>query len=119
MKVSEYLKINLIRVLSCNPIDPHASCEVAGRLAETAQEVGSDLIYWRFQRCNPARTNGNSRNSQGTDQHSGCFLLLPGHFVLISMLSCLSLLNSRNSQFVRGQFQVAMVLKSSKWNSSL
>lgn len=117
MKVQEYLEQKLSRgAVHITLIDPSRQVpEAAGRLAETAQEVGSDLIF----------VGGSSGVTQQTltetaeavkQRISIPVLFFPtGTESLCLNLDAfmfLSLLNSRNSRFVSGtQSRVAPVLK--------
>ena len=117
MKIQSYIEEKLIEgAVHITLIDPsRQEPEAAGRLAETAQEVGSDLIF----------VGGSSGVSQRTltdtaeavkERASIPVLFFPTGTESISFnldaFLFLSLLNSRSSQFISGtQSRVAPVLK--------
>ncbi len=117
MEVKKYIDTKLSKsAVHVTLIDPSRQApEAAGRLAETAQEVGSDLIF----------VGGSSGVTQRTltetaeavkERVSIPVLYFPTGNDSISLnldaFLFLSLLNSRNSQFVSGtQSRVASLLK--------
>ncbi len=117
MKVQQYIEQKLSQgAVHITLIDPSRQVpEAAGRLAETAQEVGSDLIF----------VGGSSGVTQRTlsetaevvkEKASIPVLFFPTGTDSISLnldaFLFLSLLNSRNSQFISGtQSRVSSVLK--------
>lgn len=117
MKIKNYIEQKLSQgAVHITLIDPSRQApEAAGRLAETAQDVGSDLIF----------VGGSSGVTQHTltetaeavkQQVSIPVLFFPTGTDSISLnldaFLFLSLLNSRNSQFVSGtQSKIASVLK--------
>jgi phosphoglycerol geranylgeranyltransferase len=117
MKVREYLKNKLSQgAVHITLIDPSRQVpEAAGRLAETAQEVGSDLIF----------IGGSTGVSQRTlvetvdavkQRATIPVLFCPAGTESISLnldgFLFLSLLNSRNAHFISGTHaRIALVLK--------
>jgi len=117
MKIQNYIEQKLSQgAVHVTLIDPSRQApEAAGRLAETAQDVGSDLIF----------VGGSSGVTQHTltetaeavkKQVSIPVLFFPTGTDSVSFnldaFLFLSLLNSRNSQFVSGtQSKIASVLK--------
>jgi len=117
MKIQNYIEQKLSQgAVHVTLIDPsRQASEAAGRLAETAQDVGSDLIF----------VGGSSGVTQHTltetaeavkKQVSIPVLFFPTGSDSVSFnldaFLFLSLLNSRNSQFVSGtQSKIASVLK--------
>jgi phosphoglycerol geranylgeranyltransferase len=117
MKVKEYLKNKLIQgAVHITLIDPARQVpEAAARVAETAQEVGSDLIF----------VGGSTRVTQhvlvdtvdAVKQRSTIpVLFFPTGTESLSLnldaFLFLSLLNSRNSHFISGTHaRIALVLK--------
>ncbi len=117
MKVQEYLKNKLSQgAVHITLIDPSRQApEAAGRLAETAQEVGSDLIF----------IGGSTSVTQSTlvetaemvKQRSNIpVLFFPAGTESLSLnldaFLFLSLLNSRNTHFVSGTHaRIALILK--------
>ncbi|MEW5783741.1 MAG: geranylgeranylglyceryl/heptaprenylglyceryl phosphate synthase [Bacillota bacterium] len=117
MKVQEYLKNKLKQgAVHITLIDPSRQVpEAAGRLAETAQEVGSDLIFIGGSTTVTQRTLVETVDA--VKQRSTIPLLFfPAGTESLSLnldaFLFLSLLNSRNAHFISGTHsRVALVLK--------
>ncbi|HSW36719.1 MAG TPA: geranylgeranylglyceryl/heptaprenylglyceryl phosphate synthase [Candidatus Limnocylindrales bacterium] len=117
MNVKQYLEAKLKQgAVHVTLIDPSRQLpEAAGRLAETAQEVGSDLI---FVGGSPGITQrAMSETAEEVKQRASIpVIFFPTGTASISLnldaILFLSLLNSRNAQFVSGtQSRLALVLK--------
>lgn len=117
MKVSEYLKNKLRQgAVHITLIDPSRQVpDAAGRLAETAQEVGSDLIF--IGGSGGVTQRGMVETVEAVKQRSSIpVLYFPAGSETLSLgfdaYLFLSLLNSRNSQYITGAHsRVSMVLK--------
>ncbi len=117
MKISYYIKQKLNQgAVHVTLIDPARQApEAAGRLAETAQEVGSDLIFVGGSSGVAQQTL--TETAEAVKQRASIpVLFFPTGTDSISLnldaFLFLSLLNSRNSRFVSGtQSKVASVLK--------
>ena len=117
MKVNEYLKNKLSQgAVHVTLIDPtRQSPEASARLAETAQEVGSDLI---FIGGTPGTSQRNLMEAVDLIKKRVAIpvIFFPSGTDTISLnldaVLYLSLLNSRNSQYVSGAHaRVALLLK--------
>ena len=117
MKIQNYIEEKLTHgAVHITLIDPARQApEVAGRLAETAQDVGSDLIFVGGSSGVTQRTL--SETAAAVKQRVAIpVIFFPTGTDSISLnldaFLFLSLLNSRNSQFVSGtQSRVSPVLK--------
>ncbi len=117
MKVREYLKNKLRQgAVHATLIDPSRQApEAAGRLAQTAQEVGSDLIL--ISATGGVTQRGMVETVDAVKQHASIpVLYFPSGGETFSLgfdaFLFSSLLNSRNNKFITGAHsQVAMVLK--------
>ncbi len=117
MKVQHYIEQKLTQgAVHITLIDPSRQVpEAAGRLAETAEEVGSDLIFVGGSSGVTQRTL--SETAEVVKQKASIpVLFFPTGTESISLnldaFLFLSLLNSRNSQFISGtQSRVSSVLK--------
>lgn len=117
MKIQKYIEEKLEQgAVHITLIDPSRQTpDAAGRLAETAQEVGSDLIFVGGSTGVTQRTLTETADAV-KERASIPVLFFPTGTESISLnldaFLFLSLLNSRNSQFISGaQSRLAPVLK--------
>jgi len=117
MKIQNYIEEKLVQgAVHITLIDPSRQTpDAAGRLAETAQEVGSDLIFVGGSTGVTQRTLTETADAV-KERASIPVLFFPTGTESISLnldaFLFLSLLNSRNSQFISGaQSRLAPVLK--------
>lgn len=117
MKVKEYLKNKLRQgAVHITLIDPARQIpEAAGRLAETAQEVGSDLIF--IGGSGGITQRGLVETVEAVKQRSSIpVVFFPAGTEALSLnfdaFLFLSLINSRNTQYITGAHsRVSLILK--------
>jgi len=117
MEVKKYIAANLNKgAVHVTLIDPSRQIpEAAGRLAETAQEVGSDLIFVGGSSGVTQRTLSETADAVKERASIPVLYFPTGTDSICLNLDAflfLSLLNSRNSQFISGtQSRVSSLLK--------